>query len=84
MNTCRSCGAPIIWASLEYGHHMPLDAEPSPIGNVRLYNLDYAEVLAPIPARAARDAGEQLYLSHFVTCPNAEQHRRRKHTGEGR
>lgn len=52
---------------------MPLDAEPSQDGNVRLAD-GRAEVLGPLEATASR---EVLYLSHFATCPQAASHRKR-------
>lgn len=61
--TCRSCGAPIIWARTVNGKAMPLDAEPTDAGNVSLVN-------------GVAYVGEQLalppcYTSHFATCPDA-------------
>jgi hypothetical protein len=61
------------------GTNMPLDAEPSPRGNIFipsdgvraafLNGDDLAE--NNIPPDVAR------YLSHFATCPNAARHRRK-------
>lgn len=48
---------------------IPLDAVTSERGNVRVVD-DVAHVGVP-PLD-----GERLYLSHFVTCPNADKWRR--------
>lgn len=53
---------------------MPLDAEPRPDGNIYIEG-DKAHVY---PAGSLFPAPGPLHLSHFVTCPNADQHRRRK------
>lgn len=69
MTRCRSCGAPIVWAVTAAGKRMPLDAEPVyAIGSgvVSLNGDEVAVVERPRP----------LYVSHFATCPNADQHRR--------
>jgi hypothetical protein len=44
---------------------MPLDANPLEIRGAFLFDNGYA--LAP----------PKLYLSHFSSCPNADEHRRR-------
>ena len=90
---CRSCGAQIFWAVTANGKRMPLDAQPHPEGNLVLRTQagpDGQEALDDpllclsvaavakleehgIPARL----GEPRYLSHFATCPQAGQHRRK-------
>jgi hypothetical protein len=60
---------------------MPVNAEPSPDGNVRLVDRKgsvLAFVLAGDELARARAAGDRLRTSHFASCPNAPQHRRRK------
>jgi hypothetical protein len=69
---CRSCGAPITWAITDQGKRMPLDAEPNPAGNVRL-TLTNAVVL-----RKDEVYDGPRFMPHWATCPNADQHRRRK------
>ena len=66
MTRCRSCDAPIAWATTPSGRKMPLSAAPA--GNVTLRSDGVAVVVA---------AGEGSYVSHFATCPQAAQHRRR-------
>jgi hypothetical protein len=55
---------------------MPLDVEPSEHGNIRIEG-EVAFVLARGALSAARRSGVPLRISHFATCPRAEQHRRR-------
>lgn len=77
---CRSCPALVIWTQTENGNSMPVDAQPSPAGNVRLVEpADPREGPTAIVLRkfAPLEPGEQLRLSHFVTCPNAEKWRKR-------
>lgn len=71
MATCRSCGRPVVWSQTEAGKYIPLDPEPVYDGNVVLEaHGALARVVAP-----RRDV--KRHISHFVTCPNAGQHRRR-------
>jgi hypothetical protein len=65
--TCRSCGAAIIWAETVNGKKMPLDADPAERPN-GLFRLEGDKAISV--------SGEPVYISHFVTCPNAAQHRR--------
>lgn len=79
---CRTCRAPVVWAVLPSGRRIPLDPEPDPAGRVRLEAIGpgtdrAAVVLNTGDAEDARAAGEALYTSHFATCPQADQHRRR-------
>lgn len=81
MSTCKSCGAPVLWAKhATTGTLMPLDPQPSPAGNIWLVGgkrsgtVPICRVASqPVPA----PEGANLYTSHFATCPNAAQHRRR-------
>lgn len=75
---CRSCGAEIIFIISTKGKRIPCDAKP--------VKFDYAlgakdkvvtrngEVL---PALISDQGAETGYISHFATCPNANNHRRR-------
>jgi hypothetical protein len=77
VSRCRSCGAEIRWARMSSGRAMPLDLEPSPAGTVALVDDEHAETLSRDAAELEREAGRELYVSHFATCPNSAQHRRR-------
>lgn len=76
---CDSCGAPIFWAvSAATGRRMPIDEHPVENGNVvidgdprslQARTTLTATVLGPLEA-LAHDG--ELYVSHFVTCPDAD------------
>lgn len=72
---CRSCGAAIIWCTTTAGKAMPVDEAPAPGGNLWIDGDGTARVLFPLEAQ--QRAG-QMHLSHFATCPQAAQHRRRR------
>lgn len=67
---CRSCGAPLIWGVTAQGKRMPVDAMPQ-----KRITLE--------PARPGHEDLPPLaevvdtYVSHFATCPNADQHRKK-------
>jgi hypothetical protein len=63
---CRSCKAPIIWAKTQGGKLMPLDSLPQ-----QRYVLEEREEGTVAIYRP-------VFVSHFATCPNADQHRRKK------
>lgn len=72
MANCRSCDAEIIWAvSEKTGKPMPIDAAPSPLGNLIVINGR---------ARVATTDDDRLhrpkYMSHFASCANAEEWRK--------
>lgn len=67
---CNFCSSQIIWLRTRTGAFMPVDADPTPKGNV-LRSGDHAGVLGPNQAAAARQSGAQLHLHHAVTCPHA-------------
>jgi hypothetical protein len=68
--SCKSCGASIVWAVTEGGRRIPLDYEP--IGRT-VFRLVRTHEPSEPPMALTVDAA---YVTHFVTCPNAEQHRR--------
>lgn len=80
---CRSlgCEAPIIWAVTSRGKRMPVDAEPSPDGNVELAGPPAAPHVLPhatVYGQRPLDAAERtLRLPHHATCPKADEWRTR-------
>jgi hypothetical protein len=62
MSNCKSCGAAIRWVVMTSGKRMPVD--------VRSQKLI---VLNDMPE--PRGSVVDCYTSHFMTCPNAAQHR---------
>jgi hypothetical protein len=79
VSACRSCSAPIVWVGTERGKAMPLDAQPydgdDPSGLFVIRVVDGKALAIAVPPEAF--AGEPLYRSHFATCPQADQWRRR-------
>lgn len=68
---CRSCGADIVWAKTESGARMPLNASPTrgfQLQEGRFVEAGQAPILGPLTT---------VYVSHFATCPNAAEHRRK-------
>ncbi len=75
---CRSCGAGMVWAVTSHGKAMPVDHKPAPQGEFRLRTLpDEPAPLAEWVPWSQRMPGDELYKSHFATCPNANEHRKR-------
>ncbi|MEM9072858.1 MAG: hypothetical protein AAGE52_30405 [Myxococcota bacterium] len=75
---CRSCGALIYWAQLTTGRVAPIDATPSPDGNVVLtYNRKTGKIQGHV-LRAEDHVAEDRhrYKSHFATCGYAKAWRR--------
>lgn len=64
---CRSCGREIVWAETNHGKKVPLDAK----------GLVFSVLPAPHGLTAVlaepRVMGERLMISHFATCPQANQ-----------
>lgn len=77
MSKCRSCGAEVLWVKLVPTNRLnPLNPTPTRGGNIRMLGTRkaVARVLGKVEL-AESLATEELYTSHFVTCPNAKQHR---------
>ena len=68
MSNCRTCGAPILWAVTGQGKRMPLDVDRRPV-------LVVEGELDDGTAIVSQQAG---YTSHFATCPQADDWRRKK------
>lgn len=62
----------INWYKTVAGRNIPIDPEPHPEGNVYIDVVSNVASVVPVGSRAP------LYRSHFATCPNAGQHRKRK------
>ncbi|WP_431976152.1 hypothetical protein [Micromonospora haikouensis] len=73
---CRSCPAEIIWAVTERGKRMPVDAEPAAGGNVQLVEQHGQLTAVVVPAKRAFGR-TTLRKSHLMTCPQANEWRRR-------
>ena len=74
--SCRSCGEPILWAEMPSGRMCPFDVEPTPAGEWAIDDT----TPTPTAARIVKStgSGEDGFTSHFSTCPQAAEHRRRR------
>ena len=62
MSQCKTCNAEIIWIKTRQSKSLPVDAKPQ---QVWVQGLVENWVLV------------NGYTSHFATCPQASQHRRK-------
>lgn len=67
MGKCRSCGAEVIWVKTAKGKSMPLEACAPSEGNIRI--TDNVAVYG--------QKGSGPYISHFSTCPQAGDWRKK-------
>jgi hypothetical protein len=72
----------------EYGKAIPVDLAPSPDGNLVLVDTGDRVVArvkaAPMPLLDDGAPRSLRFASHFVTCPYAAKHRRRRNIAEER
>ena len=68
---CRSCGAPIVWATTAKGKAAIFDATP------RADVESGYRILQGFATHTKQNSlfPEALFVSHWATCPNAKQHR---------
>ena len=69
---CRKCGKETLWLKhKESGKPAPIEAEPSPNGNIfisgELYRIATKKEIVK-----AKEIGKPLYLNHFATCEFAK------------
>jgi hypothetical protein len=76
MSACRSCGAPVLWAVTAEGKRMPVDAEPAPAGNLIVDQTARPWTVRVVPPDDLLIGDPPRYLSHFATCPHANEHRK--------
>jgi len=79
MSTCRSCGAEIKWIKTIASKNMPVDPEL-----ISSDDLEHGDVLVTEDGHVTKvdhscNDYESVdgYVSHFATCPHADQHRRK-------
>lgn len=72
---CRSCGAPVLFATTKGGRPGIYDAEPEPLSAPNLVRIEGDRVVAAHDREAGAMPG-RWYRSHFATCPFADLHRR--------
>jgi len=79
IDSCKACGAPIVWARTSAGKNMPVDAARSDDGNVLLFPVDRSAQLAVVMTKEEAAAKSvDRYKSHFATCPSAARFRKTK------
>lgn len=79
MAKCKACGARIVWINTSAGKMMPCDAKPipyveDPAGSLMIVTKDGRVVRA----KADAISDEFGYISHFATCPAANDFRRKQ------
>lgn len=75
---CRSCGAEIIWVTMQSGKKMPCDAKAVTYRADRTGKETFVtEHGLTVRGTADPDGDTVGYISHFTTCPHAEQFRKR-------
>jgi hypothetical protein len=67
---CNSCGAEITWVVTRSGRPMPCDAKPV---QVQVWT---GQLIDTVHGQTHEVETKTAFVSHFVTCPNAAQHRR--------
>lgn len=68
MTKCRSCEAPVVWATSTTGKATPMQVDPAG-----------AWIIVDGRARLKKDGDEgPFYTSHFATCPQASSWRGKK------
>lgn len=84
MAICRSCNAQIDWVKTANGKNMPVDLAEFPVipdaaGDILAVDQD-GQVFRGKTCSESEEAERYQYarLSHFATCPNAAQHRRKE------
>lgn len=71
MSTCRSCGTEVLWLTNQNtGRRAPIDAAPSPEGNIV---VDEERGVYRIVPRESWALFPERHLNHFVTCPQAKK-----------
>ena len=84
---CRSCRADVLWVHMmclgvASSKPSPVDCAPSIDGNIEVKsgkksNKLYGRVLNRPGRESARAVGTSLFVSHFATCPQADDWRKR-------
>jgi hypothetical protein len=80
-DSCRSCGASVIWTETILNKRAPVDATPTLAGNIilgmRHGKIPLMLVQTKQKLEQLQAKGELLYTNHFVTCPDRQKWRKR-------
>lgn len=80
---CRSCGEEIIWIKMKSGKAMPCDVKPIPYRESFSGGMKLVTPAGDVISGNYDGTSDNFaYISHFATCPNADQHRRKKNGRE--
>lgn len=78
MSTCSSCHRTVWWVKvLPNKKRMPLDPHPVDDGNVVIVERAPDVVARVLTKEEPRFDDVSRYVSHFSTCPNAAEHRKK-------
>lgn len=73
---CRSCENKILWLMTTKGKLIPLNACPVRDGNMVIEN--HGSGLLAVAFQPLIHGSHQRYVSHFATCPDADDWRKSK------
>lgn len=76
MASCRSCGKTITRALTKTGRKNPMEVDERGLFVLR-WDRNARDPEAVLASEATVQPSEPRYTSHFATCPDAAQHRRR-------
>lgn len=82
---CRKCGAPMVWVTMDpSGKKNPLDPEPTTAGRVVFIGDPESQNPRARSLKKGEAATSETFVSHFATCPNADEFKpeRRGYTPE--
>lgn len=77
-HNCRSCTAPIVWATTTELKLMPVDASADPEGNVVLGRGPAGVVTVTVLDQDALFGDGARRTSHFATCPDGDAWRSKR------
>lgn len=74
---CVSCHATVYWGITVRGSPIPLDPNPRSDGNLVIRRTsDGAFRVCYVQPNSPSLFPEERFVSHFVSCPNAAEHRK--------
>lgn len=78
MTQCRGCGAEIKFVKSLKGKWMPVDPEPATEKDADQGDTLVREDGKVITVGRDSDEGLKCYVPHWITCPNADEFKRRR------
>ncbi len=81
ISRCRSCGQMIVWVRTKSGKNMPCDSQlvtfKSETGGKERIVTEQGNIISGKTGVSREEADGIGYISHFATCPYADEHRKR-------